>query len=78
MMHFKNHANGFSLIEVMIALTLFAVIMTTLLGLQSTLMLTATKASRKINGCILLKNFFYEISRNEEEAPQEKRVILVS
>ena len=73
MTNFKNHPNkhGFSLIEVMIALTVFAVIMTTLFTLQATLLSTASKAWKKVENIIIMKNYLYEMEQKNIHA-QEK------
>ncbi|MFA6066795.1 MAG: prepilin-type N-terminal cleavage/methylation domain-containing protein [Candidatus Babeliaceae bacterium] len=60
--------NGFSLVEVVIALTVFAMIMTSLLALQGTLTTTLARASRRISSCMHVKNFFYEIERKKKES----------
>lgn len=63
------HNKGFSLVEVMIASTIIALMVLSLLALQGTLLGVMTRSIDAIERTIGLNNFLYIMTR--EETPQE-------
>jgi len=68
MANFKQHKSGFSFIEVVVALMVFALAMTALLTLQGNLSRTVRKGAEKIRIFLSMKNFFYDIEKKNSLA----------
>ena len=70
-MHFNKSHSGFTLPEVLIALVIIGISITTILGLQGTLLTTVFRTSQNIEHSIEMKNFFYE-ARLKQFALEDK------
>lgn len=80
MTHFKNHNNGdgFTFIEVVLAVLMLGIMLTAALGLQNSSFTTIVKYSERLRTVLLLKNALFDAAyaraQNKGYAHDEKKV----
>lgn len=71
MIHFKNHKNGFTLIEVIISLAITGAILTPVFMIHEMILNRVSRSSREIDYMILCNNFLYEARQKQEPHAQQ-------
>ncbi len=66
MIHFKNHKNGFTLIEVVLAMAIAALVFTPIFIMLSTVIQRVDRSSRAFNYILLCKNLLY-VARQKQD-----------
>jgi Tfp pilus assembly protein PilV len=80
MIHFKNHNNGdgFTFIEIVLAVLMLGIMLTSALGLQNSSFTSIVKYSERLRAVLLLKNVLFDASyaraQNKGYAQEEKKV----
>jgi len=71
MIHFKNHKNGFTLIEVLISLAITGVVLAPVFMLHEMIMNRVNRSSKEFEYMLLGKNFLYTARQKQEAQAQE-------
>lgn len=71
MIRFKNHKNGFTLIEVIISLAITGVILTPVFMLHEMIMNRVNHSSKTFEYLLLCKNFLFSSRQKQEPEAQE-------
>lgn len=70
MIHFKNHKRGFTLIEVVLAMSIAALVLTPILTILSTIIQRVDRSSKAFDYILLCKNLLYEARQKQEPDAQ--------
>jgi prepilin-type N-terminal cleavage/methylation domain-containing protein len=70
-MNFKSRKEGFSFVEVVIALTVMGLVITALLGLQANLLKGLVASTGRIQRGIAIKNFWFSRLRSGEPTGEQ-------
>ena len=71
MIHFKNHKNGFTLIEVIISLAITGAVLTPIFMMHEMIMTRVSRSSRAFDYILLGNNLLYEARQKQEPAAQQ-------
>jgi len=80
MIHFKDHnnADGFTFIEVVLAVLMMGIMLTAALGLQNSSFTSIVKYSERLRSILLLKNVLFDAAyaraQNKGYAQDEKKI----
>lgn len=71
MIHFKNHKNGFTLIEAMLSIVIIGIVLGPIFMLHGTLMQRVNKASHQMTAFLKAKKFLYDARKQQDPSVQE-------
>ena len=71
MIRSKNHSCGFTLVEVMLAMMIMALVLPPIFSIFGTVLQRVNKSSRRYDLTLLCKNFLYEARQKQEPDAQE-------
>ena len=71
MMHFKNHKNGFTLIEVVLSLAITGAVLVPVFNIHEMLLNRVSKSSREFDYILLCNNFLYEARQKQDPQAQQ-------
>ena len=71
MIHFKNHKNGFTLIEVIISLAITGAILTPVFMIHEMILNRVSRSSRLFDYILLCSNMLYEARQKQEPDVQQ-------
>jgi len=74
MIHFKNRNNGFTFIEVVLAMGIVALLLTSLFTLQNTMFTNVINSHFKISRLYLIKNFLFDSGNLEKSTAALKKM----
>jgi prepilin-type N-terminal cleavage/methylation domain-containing protein len=71
MIHSKKHKNGFTLIEVVMAMTITALVMSPIFIIYGTILQFVNRSSQEFDYMLLCKNVLYEARQKQDPEAQE-------
>jgi prepilin-type N-terminal cleavage/methylation domain-containing protein len=70
MIHSKNHKNGFTLVEVVLAMSIAALVLTPVFIMLSTIIQRVDRSSKAFNYILLCSNLLYQARQQQEPDAQ--------
>lgn len=71
MIHSKNHKSGFTLIEVIISMTIAALVLSPILIIYGTVLQFVSRSAKEFDCMVLCKNFMWHARQKQEAGAQE-------